>query len=49
MSIRLKHEAVPCCGSFEVAFPDGRPSVYFHWHDIAGRRLRLTSLQGERR
>jgi len=32
MSIRLiKHEAVPRCGSFEVRFPDGKPSQYFYW------------------
>jgi len=26
----IKHEAVPNCGSFEVRFPDGRPSRYFY-------------------
>ena len=32
MPIRIiKHEAVPQTGSFEVRFPDGRPSVYFYW------------------
>jgi len=36
----VPHEAVPKCGSFEVRFPDGRPSRYFYWDDIAGRRLR---------
>ena len=36
----IKHEAVPLCGSLEVHFPDGRPSRYFYWDDIAGRRLR---------
>lgn len=36
----IKHEAVPKCGSFEVRFPDGRPSQYFYWEDIPGRRLR---------
>jgi hypothetical protein len=36
----IKHEAVPKCGSFEVRFADGRPSRYFYWDDIAGRRLR---------
>jgi hypothetical protein len=36
----ITHEAVPLCGSFEVRFPDGRPSRYFYWDDIAGRRLR---------
>jgi hypothetical protein len=25
-------------GSFEVRFADGRPSVYYYWDDIAGRR-----------
>jgi hypothetical protein len=34
------HEAVPLCGRFEVRFPDGRPSRYFYWDAIAGRRLR---------
>ena len=36
----IPHEAVPLCGSFEVRFPDDRPSRYFYWDDIAGRRLR---------
>jgi hypothetical protein len=36
----IPHKAVPLCGSFEVRFPDGRPSRFFHWEDIAGRRLR---------
>jgi len=31
---------VALCGSFKVRFPDGRPSRYFYWDDIAGRRLR---------
>jgi hypothetical protein len=26
----IKHEVVPKCGSFEVRFPDGRPSQYFY-------------------
>ena len=40
MPIRIiKHEAVPQTGSFEVRFSDGRPSVYFYWDDIPGRRL----------
>lgn len=34
-----KHEAVPQTGSYEVCFTDGRPSVYFYWDDVAGRRL----------
>jgi hypothetical protein len=36
----IPHEAVPLCGSFKVRFPEGRPSRYFYWDDIAGRRLR---------
>lgn len=36
----IKHEAVPNCGSFEVRFANGRPSVYFYWDDILSRRLR---------
>ena len=36
----IKHEAVPKCGSYEVKFPEGRPSKYFYWEDIPGRRLR---------
>ena len=43
----IKHEAVPACGSFEVKFADGRPSRYFYWDDIAGRRLRPETLTGE--
>jgi len=40
MTIRIiKHEAVPQTGSFEVRFAGGRPSVYFYWDDISGRRL----------
>jgi hypothetical protein len=35
----IKHEAVPQTGSFEVRFSDGRPSVYFYWDDVPGRRL----------
>ena len=35
----IKHEAVPECGSYEVRFSDGRPSKYFYWEDIPGRRL----------
>ena len=36
----IKHEVVPNCGSYEVRFSDGRPSVYFYWDDIAGPRIR---------
>jgi hypothetical protein len=41
-----KHEAVPQTGSYEVCFADGRPSVYFYWDDIAGRRLAPNLLTG---
>jgi hypothetical protein len=36
----IKHEAVPQCGSFEVRFPDDRPSQYFYFDDLPSRRLR---------
>jgi hypothetical protein len=36
----ISDEAVPLCGSYEVRFPDGRPSQYFYWDDLPGRRLR---------
>ena len=35
----IRHEPAPKCGSYEVRFPDGRPSKYFYWEDIPGRRL----------
>ena len=42
----IPHEAVPLCSSYEVRFPDGRPSRYFYWDDIAGRRLRPDLVDG---
>ena len=42
----IPHEAVALCGSFEVCFPDGRPSRYFYWDDIPGRRLRPDLVDG---
>ena len=42
----IKHEAVRGCGSFEVRFPDGRPSQFFYWDDISGRRLRPDLVDG---
>ena len=36
----IRHEVVPKCGSDEVRYPDGRPSKFFYWEDIPGRRLR---------
>ncbi len=48
MPIKLiKHEAVPGCGSFEVRFPDGKPSKYFYWDDVPGRRMRPEQMTGE--
>jgi hypothetical protein len=56
MKIRLlKHiSEIPSqdCGSFEIKFPDGRPSVYFYWDDNPGRRSitqRLSSEEAERK
>jgi hypothetical protein len=35
MKIRvIKHEVVPDCGSYEVRFPDGRPSKYFYFENL---------------
>jgi hypothetical protein len=49
MPIRLiKHEVVPKCGSFEVRFPDGRPSEYLYWDDVPGRRLRPEQVDSKR-
>jgi hypothetical protein len=44
----IKHEAVPDCGSFEVRFSDRRPSEYFYWEDLPGRRLRPDLLTRDR-
>ena len=43
----IKHEAVPGCGSFEVWFPDDRPSQYFYWDDLPSRRLNPATLDRE--
>jgi hypothetical protein len=41
MKIRLlKHAIVPDCGSYELRFPDGRPSRYFYFENLPSRRLR---------
>ena len=34
----IKHESVPQAGSYEVRFPDCRPSVYHYFDDNPGRR-----------
>ena len=43
----IKHEAIPQCGSYEVRFPDGRPSKYFYWDDEASRHLRPEIMTSE--
>ena len=49
MPIRvIKHEVVPQTGSFEVRFSDGRPSVFFYWDDIPGRRLSPEQMDSNR-
>jgi hypothetical protein len=35
------------CGIFEVRFPDNRPSRYFYWDDVPGRRARRELLTRE--
>lgn len=46
--IRIKkHQAVLGCGSFEVQYDDGRPSLYFYWDDIAGRGVRSEQITRE--
>ena len=41
MKIRvIKHEVGPDCGSYEVRFPDRRPSKYFYFENLPGRELR---------
>lgn len=40
-------EGILYCGSFEVRFPDGRPSAWFYWDDVAGRRLRTEAMTQE--
>jgi hypothetical protein len=51
MKVRLlKHTAapdVPDAGSYEVRFPDGRPSVFFYWDDNAGRRAIIHAMRSK--
>ena len=42
----LKHEVVPQTGSYEVRFPDGRPSVYHYFDDAPGRRSIPDTMSG---
>lgn len=49
MPIRIiPHEVIPKCGSYEVRFDDGRPSKFFYWEDIPGRRLRPEQVDSTR-
>ena len=41
-------EVVPDCGSYEVRFPDGRPSKYFYFENLPGRRLQPVDFCAER-
>ena len=43
----IKHEVIPDCGSYEVRFPDGRPSKYFYFENLPSRRLRPEILTSE--
>ena len=46
MKIRIiKHEVFPGCGSYEVKLPDGRPSKYFYFENLPGRRLRADRVE----
>ena len=36
----IRHERLPQTGSFEVQFADNRPSKFFYFDDLPGRRLR---------
>ena len=47
----IPHEAVLDTGSFEVAYPDGRPSDFSYFEDNPARRLRpevMTKAQAQR-
>ena len=43
----IRHSAVPDIGSFQARFADGRPSRYFYFDDVLGRRLRPDILTSE--
>ena len=51
MKIRLLKHTSPTAtrdsGSYEVNFPDGRESVYFHWDDNPGRRVITQSMSNK--
>jgi hypothetical protein len=43
----IKREAVSQRGSYEIRFPDGRPSRFIYWDDLPGRRTRPEQVDGE--
>ena len=46
MKIRvIKHEVITGWGSYEVRFPDGRPSKDFYFENLPGRRLRADRVE----
>jgi hypothetical protein len=51
MKIRLFKHTSPTAtrdsGSYEVKFPDGRPSIHFYWDDNPGRRAITQSLSNK--
>jgi hypothetical protein len=42
----IKHESTPQTGSYEVRFPDGRPSFYHYFDDDPGRRSITGAMTG---
>jgi hypothetical protein len=51
MKVRLLKHTSPTAtrdsGSYEIEFPDGRPSAYVYWDDNPGRRSITLSLSSE--
>src|ERR1700751_4089690 len=48
INVRLiKHEALLKCGSYEVHYSDGRPSLFFYFDDLQSRRLDPATLTSE--
>ena len=51
MKVRLLKHTSPTAtrdsGSYEIEFPDGRPSAYVYWDDNPGRRSITLSLSSQ--
>ena len=47
MTTTIRHEGVNDSGSYEVKFPDGRPSRFFNWDDGPSQRVRPGVLTSE--